>query len=75
MPTDTEDARQQVLQQTRKRRFKSALSGEEGMATAEYAIGTIAAASLGILLVKVVTSDDIHKMLLDIIKSALNLAS
>ncbi|GAB3400301.1 DUF4244 domain-containing protein [Flindersiella endophytica] len=75
MPTDTEDARQQVLQQTRKRRFKSALSGEEGMATAEYAIGTIAAASLGMVLMKVVTSDDIHKMILSIIKSALNLAS
>jgi hypothetical protein len=75
MPTDTEDARQQVLQQTRKRRFKSALSGEEGMATAEYAIGTIAAASLGMLLMKVLTSNEIYKMILNVIKTALNLAS
>ena len=74
MPTDTEDARQQVLQQTRKRRFKSALSGEEGMATAEYAIGTIAAAAFGAVLYSVVTGDSIVTALTNIIDKALNTA-
>jgi Protein of unknown function (DUF4244) len=74
MSTDIEDARQQVLQQVRKRRIWSALSGEPGMTTVEYAIGTIAAASFALILIKVVTSDQIRTMLVNVIKSALNLA-
>jgi hypothetical protein len=74
MPTDQEDARQQILQQVRKRRIRSAASRESGRATAEYAIGTLAAAGFAAILVKVVTSDQIRTMLVNIIKTALNLA-
>lgn len=44
------------------------------MTTAEYAIGTIAAASFAGLLIKLVSSDDVRALLLDVITSALRLA-
>lgn len=74
MPTDPEDARQQILQQVRKRPIRSRASGEAGMATAEYAIGTLAAAGFAAILIKVVTSDQIRTMLVNVIKSALSLS-
>lgn len=74
MPTGPEDARQQILQQVRKRPIRSRVSGEAGMATAEYAIGTLAAAGFAAILIKVVTSDQIRTMLVNIIKSALSLS-
>lgn len=48
------------------------LSGEEGMSTAEYAIGTIAAAAFGAVLYGVVTGDSIPDALTKIIDKALN---
>jgi hypothetical protein len=47
--------------------------GDRGMSTAEYAVGTVAAAAFAGLLFKVVTSPEIRKMLLAIIHRALNL--
>lgn len=47
---------------------------EQGMTTAEYAIGTIAAASFAGLLIKLVSSDEVRTLLLDVITSALSLA-
>ncbi|WP_438803363.1 DUF4244 domain-containing protein [Nocardia brevicatena] len=47
-------------------------SGEEGMSTAEYAIGTIAAAAFGAVLYGVVTGDSIPDALTKIIDKALN---
>ena len=47
---------------------------ERGMTTAEYAIGTIAAASFAGLLIKLVSSDEVRTLLLDVITSALSLA-
>jgi Protein of unknown function (DUF4244) len=44
------------------------------MTTAEYAIGTIAAASFAALLIKLLTSEQVRDMLLRVIKSALSLA-
>lgn len=50
------------------------LSGDRGMSTAEYAVGTIAAAAFATLLFKIVTSPEVHTMLTGIIKKALQMA-
>ncbi|TQC47963.1 DUF4244 domain-containing protein [Rhodococcus sp. WS4] len=47
---------------------------EDGMSTAEYAIGTIAAAAFGAVLYSVVTGDSIVTALTSIIDKALNTA-
>ena len=49
------------------------LRREDGMTTAEYAVGTVAACGFGGLLFKVVTSDGVAAMLTDIIRRALTL--
>ncbi|MFC4589082.1 DUF4244 domain-containing protein [Sphaerisporangium corydalis] len=47
---------------------------EAGMSTAEYAVGTIAACAFAGLLFKIVSSQEVRKMLSDIIARALKLA-
>lgn len=49
-----------------------AVADDEGMSTAEYAIGTIAAAAFGAILYTVVTGDNIVNALTGIINKALN---
>jgi hypothetical protein len=51
-----------------------ALVEEDGMSTAEYAIGTIAAAAFGAVLYSVVTGDSIVTALTGIIDKALKTA-
>lgn len=46
---------------------------QRGMATAEYAAGTLAAVSFGGVLLKVLTDPDLMKLLLDVIKRILSL--
>ncbi|WP_227999355.1 DUF4244 domain-containing protein [Nocardia australiensis] len=53
-------------------RLWRAVVAEEGMSTAEYAIGTIAAAAFGAVLYGVVTGDSIVNALTKIIDRALN---
>lgn len=48
-------------------------TAEEGMTTAEYAIGTVAACTFAALLIAVVRSPEIKTALLGIITSALGL--
>jgi hypothetical protein len=48
------------------------VTDEDGMSTAEYAIGTIAAAAFGAILYTVVTGDNIVSALTGIIGKALN---
>jgi hypothetical protein len=43
---------------------------DEGMSTAEYAIGTIAAAALGAILYKVVTGDEVVTAVTDLVRRA-----
>ncbi|MFG2248962.1 DUF4244 domain-containing protein [Spirillospora sp. NPDC048823] len=50
------------------------LHGDRGMSTAEYAVGTIAAAAFAGLLFKIVTSPQVKELLLQIIEKALKLA-
>nr|WP_040794117.1 DUF4244 domain-containing protein [Nocardia higoensis] len=53
-------------------RLVRAVRADEGMSTAEYAIGTIAAAAFGAVLYGVVTGDSIVDALTGIIDKALN---
>lgn len=48
--------------------------GDRGMSTAEYAVGTIAAAAFAAVLFKIVTSSQVKSLLLQIIEKALRLA-
>lgn len=47
--------------------------GEEGMATAEYAVGVIAACGFAGLLVKLLSSDDVMSILVALIQKAVSL--
>jgi hypothetical protein len=61
------------LPEVRMNRWKRA-ERDKGMSTAEYAVGTIAAAAFAGLLFKIVTSDEVRALLLGIIQRALQLA-
>ena len=52
--------------------WRSATS-DAGMTTAEYAVGTIAACGFGGILYKVLTSDEVSRLLRDIIRRALSI--
>ncbi|WP_063006890.1 DUF4244 domain-containing protein [Nocardia kruczakiae] len=64
-------ATQSVVRELRSRLIQVAVS-DDGMSTAEYAIGTIAAAAFGAVLYTVVTGDSIVNALTKIIDRALN---
>jgi hypothetical protein len=52
-------------------RILRALSGDDGMSTAEYAIGTIAAAAFAAVLYAVVSGDSIGTALTSLVQRAL----
>ncbi len=47
---------------------------DDGMTTAEYAVGTVAACGFGAVLYKLLTSDSVVRMLKDIIERALSVS-
>lgn len=49
-----------------------ALRRDDGMATAEYAMVTIAAAGLGGVFIKLLTSDTVRDFLWNLVKSAIS---
>lgn len=53
---------------------RSRLADDDGMTTAEYAVGTVAACGFGAVLYKLLTSDSVVKMLKDIIERALSVS-
>jgi hypothetical protein len=53
-----------------KQKLRNALMSESGMTTAEYAVGTIAAAGLGGVLLKLLTSPEFQALIWKIIQSA-----
>ncbi len=55
-----------------RRRIRALNSGDAGMSTVEYAVGTIAAAAFGAVLYTVVSGDSIPDALGGIIEQALN---
>lgn len=48
-------------------------SGDLGMSTAEYAVGTVAACGFGALLYKILTSDTVLQLVTSLISRALHL--
>jgi hypothetical protein len=48
----------------------NAITNEEGMTTAEYAVGTVAAAGLGGLLLKMLTSPEVQELIWSIVQQA-----
>ena len=50
------------------------LSSDSGMTTAEYAVGTVAACGFGGILYKILTSDEVVRMLKEILKRALTMS-
>jgi hypothetical protein len=55
-----------------KLRIDQALANEQGMTTAEYAVGTVAAAGLGGLLLKMLTSPEVQDLIWKIVQQAFN---
>lgn len=49
-------------------------SRDDGMTTAEYAVGTVAACGFGAVLYKVLTSPEVTRMLKDLVERALGVA-
>lgn len=47
---------------------------DSGMTTAEYAVGTVAACGFGGILYKILTSDEVVRMLKEILKRALTMS-
>jgi hypothetical protein len=46
------------------------LASDDGMSTAEYAVGTVAAAGFGGILVKLLSSPDVQEVLWEVIQKA-----
>lgn len=55
-------------------RLRTAAQADDGMTTAEYAIGTVAACTFAAVLLKVVSSHDVLALLTSVITRALHLA-
>ena len=53
-----------------KSRIHNVVINEEGMTTAEYAVGTVAAAGLGGLLLKMLTSPEVQDLIWKIVQQA-----
>jgi Flp pilus assembly pilin Flp len=53
--------------------FRQLLSDERGLATAEYAVATVAACGFGGVLLKILGSATITELLTDLIRKALGL--
>jgi hypothetical protein len=53
-----------------KSRVNELITNDAGMTTAEYAVGTVAAAGLGGLLLKMLTSADVQDLIWKIIQQA-----
>lgn len=53
-----------------KARIYRAIANEQGMTTAEYAVGTVAAAGLGGILLKMLTSPEVQELIWTIVQRA-----
>lgn len=51
--------------------LRARLLDDAGLTTAEYAVGTVAAAGLGGVLIKLLTSDTVRNLIWELLKSAL----
>ena len=51
-------------------RFAQLMQREEGLSTAEYAVGTVAAAGLGGVLIKLLTSTEVRDLIWGVLSNA-----
>jgi len=51
-------------------KFRRLVAGDQGMTTAEYAVGTVAACGFGGVLLELLTSDSVLGLLGDVIRNA-----
>jgi hypothetical protein len=63
-----------LTNRVRARCARHTAGGDDGMTTAEYAVGTVAACGFGGILYKILTSTDVANMLKDLIERALSTA-
>ena len=56
---------------TRMAGLRARLIASDGLTTAEYAVGTVAAAGLGGVLIKLLTSDTVRNLLWELLRNAL----
>lgn len=52
------------------RTFLTRMKKDDGLSTAEYAVGTVAAAGLGGVLIKLLTSDEVRDLIWTVVSSA-----
>lgn len=52
------------------RAFLARVKKDDGLSTAEYAVGTVAAAGLGGVLIKLLTSDEVRDLIWTVVSSA-----
>ena len=52
------------------RAFIARMKKDDGLSTAEYAVGTVAAAGLGGVLIKLLTSDEVRDLIWTVVSSA-----
>ena len=71
MPIDGRRTSRFEHSRRRTRRLRALLHGDGGMSTAEYAIGTVAAAAFAALLYTVVTGDSVTAALTALVERAL----
>jgi hypothetical protein len=55
-----------------KKTIREYLEGEEGLTTAEYAVGTVAVAGLGGVLIKLLTSEAVRDLIWTVVQGAFN---
>lgn len=46
------------------------MHSDDGLSTAEYAVGTVAAAGLGGILIKILTSDEVRNLIWNVVSTA-----
>lgn len=46
------------------------MHSDDGLSTAEYAVGTVAAAGLGGILIKILTSDEVRNLIWSVVSTA-----
>lgn len=59
-----------VVLSRRTRDLRDRLRDDEGLTTAEYAVGTVAVAGLGGVLIKLLTSDAVRDLIWTVVKGA-----
>jgi Flp pilus assembly pilin Flp len=72
MSADRRRTRRKKIMAIHPAKIKTFISDETGLTTAEYAVGTVAVAGLGGVLIKLLTSDAVRDVLWNLISGVLS---